>query len=172
MIAPLEFSRNAKMVSGETAAAITQRNPTTDDARIATAGTPRRVTLTNCNGASRRAASTNSMRDAVYIPELRQLRTAVNTTAFMTWSAYGSPILVNAATNGEAATVLSFHGRITVSRKNEPTKKIAMRMITELAALATAFSGSFDSAAAMVATSAPVIEKMTVTIAAVMPIGP
>ena len=54
---------------------------------IATAGTPRRVTPTNCNGASRRAASTNSIRDAVYMPELRQLSTAVNTTAFMTWSA-------------------------------------------------------------------------------------
>ena len=87
MIAPLEFSRNAKTVSGETAAAITQRKPTTDDARIATAGTPRLVTCTSCNGASRRAASTNSIRDAVYMPELRQLSTAVNTTAFMTWSA-------------------------------------------------------------------------------------
>src|SRR6187200_2917573 len=41
-------------------------------------------------------------------------------------------------------------------------------MMTEFAALATARSGSCDSAAAMVATSAPVIEKMTVTIAAVM----
>src|ERR671939_1171988 len=47
-----------------------------------------------------------------------------------------------------------------------------MRMITELAALATAFSGSCDSAAAMVATSAPVIEKITVTTAAVMPSNP
>jgi hypothetical protein len=33
-------------------------------------------------------------------------------------------------------------------------------MMTEFAALATARSGSCDSAAAMVATSAPVIEKM------------
>ena len=47
-----------------------------------------------------------------------------------------------------------------------------MRAITELAALATALSGFFDSAAAMVATSAPVIEKITVTMAAVIPIGP
>ena len=83
MIAPLEFSRNAKMVSGETAAAMTQRNPTTEDARIATAGTPRLVTLTNCWGASRRAANTNSIREAVYMPEFRQLSTAVSTTAFM-----------------------------------------------------------------------------------------
>src|ERR671929_2302323 len=45
-------------------------------------------------------------------------------------------------------------------------------MITELAALATAFSGSWDSAAAMVATSAPVIEKITVTTAAVIPSAP
>ena len=47
-----------------------------------------------------------------------------------------------------------------------------MRAITELAALATARSGSFDSAAAMVATSAPVIEKITVTTAAVIPTIP
>ena len=35
MIAPLELSRNANIVSGETAAAMTQRKPTTEDARIA-----------------------------------------------------------------------------------------------------------------------------------------
>ena len=87
MIAPLELSRNAKIVSGEIAAAMTHRKPTTEDARIAVAGTPRRVTTTSCGGASRRAASTNSMREAVYIPELRQLSTAVSTTAFMMWSA-------------------------------------------------------------------------------------
>src|SRR3954447_9872174 len=121
MIAPLEFNRNAKTVSGETAAAMTHRKPTTDDTRMATAGTPRLVTLTSCIGASRRAARTNSIRDAVYMPELRQLSTAVSTTAFMTSSAYGIPILVNAATNGDAATVLSFHARITVSRNIEPT---------------------------------------------------
>src|SRR5262245_7878989 len=121
MMAPLEFNKKAKMVSGENAAAMTQRNPTIDDARIATAGTPRRVTLTNCCGASRRAASTNNIRDAVYMPELRQLSTSVSTTAFMMWSAYGRPIFVNAATNGDAATVLSFQGRITVSKKMEPT---------------------------------------------------
>jgi len=66
------------------------------------------------------------------------------------------PFLVN-ATNGEASTVLSSHGRITVSRQIERQRRSQMRMITELAALATAFSGSCDSAAAMVATSAPVI---------------
>src|SRR5919107_6355537 len=113
MMAPLEFSRNAKTVSGETAAAMTHRKPTTEDARMATAGTPRLVTLTSCSGASRRAARTNNMREAVYIPEFRQLSTAVSTTAFMMWSAYGRPIFVNAATNGDAATVLSFHGRIS-----------------------------------------------------------
>src|ERR1044072_7633114 len=108
MIAPLEFSRNAKMVSGETAAAMTHKKPTIDDARIATAGTPRRVTLTSCSGASRRAASTNNIRDAVYMPEFRQLSTAVSTTAFMMWSAYGMPMAVNAATHGDAATFSSF----------------------------------------------------------------
>src|SRR5919112_1979816 len=47
-----------------------------------------------------------------------------------------------------------------------------MRAITELAALATALSGSSDSPAAMVATSAPVIAKMTVTMATVIPLTP
>ena len=45
-------------------------------------------------------------------------------------------------------------------------------MITELAALATARSGSDDSAAAMVAISAPTIEKITVTMATVSALGP
>src|SRR3954454_15212736 len=47
-----------------------------------------------------------------------------------------------------------------------------MRAITELAAFATALSGSLDSAAAMVATSAPVMEKITVTMATVIPLNP
>ncbi len=65
MIAPEELSRNRKTVSGETAAAITQRKPTTDESRIAARGTPREVTFTRRTGASRRAASTKSMRLAV-----------------------------------------------------------------------------------------------------------
>src|SRR6476469_10319661 len=103
MSAPLELSRNANIVSGETAAAMTLRKPITEDARIAAAGTPRRVTWTSCAGASRRAAKTNSIREAVYIPEFRQLSTAVNTTAFMMWSAYGIPLSVHAETDGAAA---------------------------------------------------------------------
>src|SRR6478752_4960784 len=163
MIAPLELSRNAKMVSSAKAAAITQAKPTIDENRIALAGTPRGVRCISRFGASLRAARTNSMREAVYMPEFRQLSTAVNTTAFMMWSAYGIPISVNAETNGEAASFSPFHGRIVTSRNIEPTKKIAIRTITELAALATAFSGSADSAAAIVAISAPTIEKITVT---------
>ena len=58
---------------------------------------------------------------------------------------------------------MEFHGRITASRKIEPTKKIAIRTTTELVALAMARSGSSDSAAAMVAISAPTIEKITTT---------
>ncbi|CNM10342.1 Uncharacterised protein [Mycobacterium tuberculosis] len=62
---------------------ITHRNPTTDDPMIAKVGTPRRLTLTSWAGASCRAASTNSIRDAVYRPEFKQDSTAVSTTAFM-----------------------------------------------------------------------------------------
>src|SRR5690349_11056166 len=166
MIAPLELSRNAKIVSSANAAAITHRNPTIDENRIAFAGTPRLVNRTNRCGASWRAASTNNIRDAVYMPEFRQLSTAVSTTAFMMWSAYGMPISVNAATNGDALwwpVLAKSQGRIVTTRNTEPTKKIAIRRITELAALATAFSGFSDSAAAMVAISAPTIEKMVVT---------
>ena len=65
MIAPEEFSRNRNTVSGETAAAMTQRKPTNDETRMAENGTPRLLTLISCTGASRRAASTNSIRDAV-----------------------------------------------------------------------------------------------------------
>ena len=52
-------------MSGETAAAMTHRNPTTVERRIAQTGTPRRFTVISATGASRRAASTNSIRDAV-----------------------------------------------------------------------------------------------------------
>src|SRR4051794_17949625 len=54
---------------------------------------------------------------------------------------------------------------MTASRKIDPTKNTAMRMITELVARAMERPGSGDSAAAMVATSAPTIEKITTTIA-------
>src|SRR5262249_41930192 len=43
-------------------------------------------------------------------------------------------------------------------------KKMEIRMTTELVALAMARSGSADSAAAIVAISAPTIEKITITI--------
>src|SRR6478752_3870792 len=98
MIAPEELSRNRNTVSGEIAAAITHRNPTTVDVRIAHIGTPRPLTVINATGASRRAASTNSIRDAVYRPEFRQDSTAVSTTAFIRWSTYGRPITLNALT--------------------------------------------------------------------------
>ena len=73
---------------------------------------------------------------------------------------------MNAVTNGEAAKLSSFHGRIVASRKMEPTKKIAIRTITELRLRHR--SGSADSAAAIVAISAPTIEKMTVTMPTVI----
>ena len=52
-------------MSGETYAAITLRKPTTVDERIAQTGTPRPLTVIRRIGASRRAASTNSIREAV-----------------------------------------------------------------------------------------------------------
>src|SRR6476620_5569829 len=165
MIAPRELSRNAKIVFSEKAAATTHAKPTIDENRIALRGTPRGDNRTNAEGASLRAARTNSMRDAVYMPEFRQDSTAVSTTAFMMWSAYGIPIAWNAATYGEASSAAEFQGRITASRKIEPTKKIAIGMMTELVALAMARAGSADSAAAMVLNDTPTTEKITTTIA-------
>src|ERR1044072_1454877 len=121
MIAPLELSRNAKIVFSAKAAAKTHAKPTIEENRIALTGTPRRDRFTSFDGASLRAARTNSMRDAVYMPEFRQDSTAVSTTAFMMWSAYGMAISVSAATKGEAASPSSFHGRIVTSRKIENT---------------------------------------------------
>src|SRR4051794_30166470 len=83
----------------------------------------------------------------------------------MMWAAYGMPIVRNADTYGEAASSAEFQGRITASRKIEPTKKIAIRTTTELVARAIARAGSGDSAAAMVAISAPTMEKITTTMA-------
>ena len=75
------------------------------------------------------------------------------------------PISLNAETYGEASSSAEFQGRMTASRKIEPTKKTAIRRITELVARAIALPGSCDSAAAMVATSAPTMEKITTTMA-------
>ena len=79
-------------------------------------------------------------------------------------AAAGMPITSNAATYGESPSFASFHGRIVTSRKIEPTKKSRMRETTALVALAIAFSGFLDSAAAIVTISAPTIEKITTTI--------
>src|ERR1700753_2893004 len=73
---------------------------------------------------------------------------------------------LSAATYGEDPSSTEFHGRITTSKNTEPTKKIAMRATTDLVARCTARSGSVLSAAAMVTTSAPTIEKITTTTAA------
>ena len=81
----------------------------------------------------------------------------------MMWSAYGMPISENAATYGDAPSLVSFHGTMQASRKMDPTKNVATRKITDWVALAIAFSGSCDSAAAMVAISAPTIENTTTT---------
>src|SRR6516164_11626197 len=73
---------------------------------------------------------------------------------------------LSAATYGEAPSSTEFHGRITTSRKTEPTKKIAMRATTDLVARWTATTGSRLSAAATVTISAPTMEKITTTMAA------
>src|SRR5919112_278801 len=143
---------------------MTQAKPTTVDVRIAHIGTPRLLIDSIRLGASLRADSTNSMRDAVYSPELRQDSTAVRTTTFMKSAATGMPICSMAATYGDSPSFAEFHGRIVASRKIDPTKKIEIRKTTEFVALAIPRSGSADSAAAIVAISAPTMENTTITI--------
>src|SRR4051794_40382929 len=103
----------------------------TEDDRIAHAGTPRLLILSIRPGASRRAASTKSMREAVYRPEFRQDSTAVSTTAFMISAAAGIPISSIAATYGDPPSRVEFQGRIVAIRKIEPTKKTEIRKTTE-----------------------------------------
>src|SRR5919107_1132173 len=143
---------------------MTQAKPTTVDVRIAHIGTPRLLMVSIRPGASLRADRTNSIRDAVYSPELRQDSTAVRTTTFMKSAAPGMPICSMAATYGDSPSFVLFHGRIVASRKIEPTKKMEIRKTTELVAFAIPRSGSADSAAAMVAISAPTIEKTFVAV--------
>src|SRR5215217_4454203 len=143
---------------------MTQAKPTTVELRMAHIGTPRLLIDSIRAGASLRADSTNSIRDAVYSPEFRQDRTEVRTTTFMKSAAPGMPICSMAATYGDSPSCAEFHGRIVASRKIEPTKKIEIRKTTELVAFAIPRSGSADSAAAMVAISAPTMEKTTMTI--------
>ena len=82
----------------------------------------------------------------------------------MMWSAYGMPIVLNAATYGEAPSSLSFHGRMHDQQEDRARRRRSpIRRITDWVALAIALSGSCDSAAATVAISAPTIEKMTTT---------
>jgi hypothetical protein len=78
---------------------------------------------------------------------------------FMISAANGIPITSIADTYGESPSSVEFHGRIVASRKIEPTKNTRIRNTTEFVALTMPFSGSADSAAAMVAISAPTIEK-------------
>src|SRR3954468_10048507 len=73
------------------------------------------------------------------------------------------PISVKAATYGEAPSLVSFQGTMHTSRNIDPTKKVATRRITDCVAFAMAFSGSWDSAAATVAISAPTMENTTTT---------
>ena len=80
-------------------------------------GTPSRLTSSKDWGASPRRASAKSMREPVYIPEFRQDRTAVTTTAFMTSAAPGIPIVSNEAMNGDSPGVASPQGTMQTIRK-------------------------------------------------------
>ncbi|SKW85960.1 Uncharacterised protein [Mycobacteroides abscessus subsp. massiliense] len=114
-------------MSSATYASTTQTNPMNEDAKMACTGTPRELTRSQLRGASPRPAKTNSMREAVYIAELRQDSTAVSTTIRMMLSACGIPMVLNAVTKGEVPKVGLSHGTITAMRKMEPTKKSPIR---------------------------------------------
>src|SRR6478735_2561014 len=126
-------------------------------------GTPRLFVVVIHFGASPREPITNSSRDDVYSPELSTDRTAARITRLSTFAEPDTPMRSSAATNGDSPGTTSFHGTTTTIRNVEMTKNARMRNTTELTALRIAFAGSLDSAAAMVTTSTPVIEKMTTT---------
>ena len=62
--APDEFTSQRKIVSGQSAAKITEMYPTEVASRIARAGTPRELIFTVHCGASPRLASANNIREA------------------------------------------------------------------------------------------------------------
>ncbi|MCY1544939.1 hypothetical protein D9M68_808540 [compost metagenome] len=79
------------------------------------------------------------------------------------WPAPGIPMCSRVVTNGDLPEVMSVHGCATTMKKVARTKNTRMRSITVLTALRMLRDGSSDSAAARVATSTPVMEKMTTT---------
>jgi len=91
--------------------------PIDEVSRIALTGTPRRLTSSRPSGASPRRASANSIREPVYMPELRHESTAVTMTAFITSAAPGIPICSSAAMNGDSPDLTSLHGTTQTIRK-------------------------------------------------------
>ena len=173
MIAPLEFSRNAKTVSGETAAAMTHRKPTTDEARIATAGTPRlghADQLQRCLTAGREDEQhpRRGVHARVEAAQHRGQHDGVHDVVGV-----GNPHL------GERGDERRRGDGLVVPRQDHRQQEDRADVEEWRCARSPSWRpwpplapGSFDSAAAMVATSAPVIEKITVTTAAVIPIEP
>ncbi len=95
----------------------TATKPNTTEDRIATCGTPRRFTVAKALGASPRCPSEKAIREAVYMPELRQDSTAVSTITSITRPAPGMPTCSSTATYGLPLTAAESHGsRVTTSR--------------------------------------------------------
>ncbi|GAB2714148.1 hypothetical protein GCM10027089_42740 [Nocardia thraciensis] len=150
-------------MSGHKKAAITHPYPTAVQASTPLTGTPRWSIEVTHRGASPRDASTNNILDDVYKPEFKHERTAARTTMFMIVLAPGTPIVSSTVTNGDRPGSTVFHGWIVTIRKVDRTKNNRTRIATELVVLLITRPGSGDSAAAIVTTSTPVIEKMTTT---------
>ena len=81
-------------------------------------------------------------------------------------AAAGRPIRSSTATYGLFATLASFHGSSVTTTAIDPMLNTRARHTTERTAVRTAALGSSDSAAAIVAISAPKNEKTTTSRAA------
>ncbi|MCY1525250.1 hypothetical protein D9M68_602220 [compost metagenome] len=79
------------------------------------------------------------------------------------WPAPGMPMCSRVATKGDLPALISVQGCATTMKKVARTKNTRMRSITVFTALRMLREGSSDSAAARVATSTPVMEKITTT---------
>src|SRR5690606_30296625 len=107
----------------------------------------------------------SNIRELVYSAEFKTEIKDTKITIFMISAAIGSPAIVKMFAYGAAKLVASFHGKIKTINVTEPTKNNARRNTTLRMALTIFLAGFSDSAAAIAATSAPQMEKITNTIA-------
>ncbi|KCZ26501.1 hypothetical protein K027_4421, partial [Acinetobacter baumannii 45057_1] len=148
-------------MSGHNAAITTHPYPTKVEVSTPQTGTPRLFFLANQLGASLFELNTCSKRDAVYKPAFSTDNTATRITTVSIVPAPGIPIFSSVATKGDYPGIILVQGCATTMNSVDKTKKTKIRAITVFTARRMFCEGLSDSAAAIVATSTPLIEKIT-----------